>query len=718
MEDQAMLTRDLVLRVSAGPSELDPAWIRVDGKVTTPFLVPRDRNLVRAIIDAGRAMGVDRLLVCRTRPQYSYEPVTQIPLDTDVLIGLVRGWGHEPTDFLVCVEDFSAAVLVTSTELTVAAGPADFVRELVGADIPQARRRFGNRVRAEGGPELQRAAQTYRCLPASAKHARSPRGPGPDLAERLARGVTRVRENAPGTVRAARALRGAWSWLMVAALLAVPWFLPDLGVALPVLLTTYVLLFQLAWISRSRTVSFATLLRFTAVGFVLVWPLALAEGTLTGVLGLDPAGVYAHTYVAVTVEELGKLTPLLLVFVLARRRSRRLAAIDHLLLAATTGAGLQLAERLFVQIPPGAGGPMATGGFLLPGSGLVAGPGEELTVFAGHAVTSGLVGGALGLAIVGGRGWLWALPVLAVAVAHLDHLAFNAQVSGAVLHPATEVVHTLLGGGSLTVAFLVLVLVGAVATDHRLIATAAESIPPLPGQPPMAPIRRWTRGRSVAWRVRVPADIAPTFRRMALWWVELPTVLATTVSMIVHEFTVALIALRRGPAVYCDTLRLLRWRRANAMGEARSRGREWRHYPSEDELTRGARDIARRIGLAATGGITGGVALALVLPLADTPTESGGAYAFSAFTYLQRWWAELGAVDQVWVVIALVAVLSLLTVGNGVPYAHPRAGSFLRTPTANTGAVLGMLAPGQVGYAVPSLLGLVLPRRVDGLLYR
>lgn len=222
----------------------------------------------------------------------------------------------------------------------------------------------------------------------------------------------------------------------------------------------------------------------------------------------------------------------------------------------------------------------------------------------------------------------------------------------------------------------------------------------------------------MAWRVRVPADIAPAFRRMALWWVGLPTVLATTVSMMVHEFTVALIALCRGPAVYCDTLRFLRWRRANAMGEARSRGREWRHYPSEDELARGARDIARRIGLAATGGVTGGAALALVFPFAGTPPGNGGAYALSASTHLQRWLAELSAADQAWVVVALVAVLSLLSVGNGVPHAHPRAGSFLRTPAANTGAVLGMLAPGQVGYAVPSLLGLVLPRRVEGLLRR
>jgi hypothetical protein len=118
MEEQAMLARDLVLRVCAGATELDPQWIRVDGKVTTPFLVPRDRNLVRAVIAAGRSMGVERLLVCRTRPEFSYEPVTEIPLHTDTLIDLVRGWGPDPTDFLVCVEDFSAAVLITADDLT------------------------------------------------------------------------------------------------------------------------------------------------------------------------------------------------------------------------------------------------------------------------------------------------------------------------------------------------------------------------------------------------------------------------------------------------------------------------------------------------------------------------------------------------------------------------------------------------------------------------
>ena len=56
--------------------------------------------------------------------------------------------------------------------------------------------------------------------------------------------------------------------------------------------------------------------------------------------------------------------------------------------------------------------------------------------------------------------------------------------------------------------------------------------------------------------------------------------------------------------------------------------------------------------------------------------------------------------------------------GNAVPRAHPRMRDFLRSPTANTGAVLGMLAPGQIGYALLGLVGLVLPRRVDRMLVR
>lgn len=730
MEEQAMLARDLVLRVCAGATEFDPHWIRIDGKVTTPFLVPRDRNLIRAIVDAGRAMGVDRLLVCRTRAEFSYDPVTEVPLDTDTLIDLIRGWGPTPTDFLVCVEDFSAAVLVTADELTVAAGPADFVRELVGADIPQARAHFGARARAEGGAVLTRAAQLYRCAEPGARHARAPRGPGPDLAERLSRGVDRARERSARTIRFLRALRGAWGWLMVAALLLAPLVVPALGAVPTALVAVFVLLFQLAWPARSRTVSFATLLRVVAVGALLSWPLALVEAAVARLLGIDPYSVLGYTYVAVFVEEPGKLLPLLLLPLVAHRRLRRLTAVDFLLLAAASGAGFQLAERLFTEVSLGAPDLSATTGLFLPGGTTVTDPaGDVLAVFSGHAVTTGLVGAALGLAIVGrhhGR-WLWLLPPSAMTLAVLEHLNLNARLAGAELHPASELVHGLLGGGVLTPWLLLLSLVCAVAMDYRMIATAAESTPPLPGRPPLVRLRRWARGRSVAMRVRVPADIAPLFRRTALSWVDLPVTLATTLSMIVHELAAATIAARRGPGVLCDTWRFLRRRRANAMGEARSAGRPWRHHPSQEELTRQARDLAGRLGLAATGGVTGAMAAmgtmgaAVVLPALPVPatvTTGEPAYAYVALDRIQGWLGGLTFAETLWAAVALTAVFTLSLSGNGVPHAHPRMREFLRAPTANTGAILGMLAPGQVGYAVLGLVGAMLPRRVDRLLTR
>lgn len=727
MEEQAMLARDLVLRVCAGAAEFDPHWIRGDGKVTTPFLVPRDRNLIRAIVAAGRAMGVDRLLVCRTRPEFSYDPVTEVPLDTDTLIDLIRGWGPVPTDFLVCVEDFSAAVLVTADELTIAAGPADFVRELVGADIPQARAHFSARARTEGGPVLTRAAQLYNCAGTGARHAREPRGPGPDPAERLSRHADRARQRSSRVVRSLRALRGAWGWLMVVTLLVAPLAVPGLGAALPALAAAFLLLFQLAWPARSRTVSFATLLRVAALGALLLWPLSLAESALVQLLGADPYGVLGYTYVAVFVEEVGKLTPLLLFALLARRRLRRLAAVDFLLLAAASGAGFQLAERLLTEVSLGAGNLAADGALLLPGGSTVTDPaGTVLAVFSGHAVTTGLVGAAVGLAVVGRRygAWLWLLPPLALTLAALEHLNLNAVLANAALHPASGLLHGLLGGGTLTPWLLVLLLLCAVAMDYRMIGTAAESTPPLPGQPPLARLRRWARGRSVAMRVRVPADIAPLFRRMALSWVDLPVTLATTLSTIVHEAVVAAIAARRGPGVLCDTWRFLRWRRANAMGEARSAGRPWRHYPSQEELTRTARSLAIRVGLAATGGVTGAMAamsgLALAAPVVTAPASVPDvpAYAYLAVDRIRDWVAPLGTADLIWAVLSAVAVLTLLVSGNGVPRAHPRMREFLRAPTANTGVVLGMLAPGQVGYALLGLVGFALPRRVDTLLTR
>ncbi|MEU3017338.1 PrsW family glutamic-type intramembrane protease [Nocardiopsis sp. NPDC007018] len=716
MEEQAMLARDLVLRVCAGPTEFATPWIRARGKVTTPFVVPRDRNLIRGVVEAGRALGVDRLLVCRTRAEYSYDPVTEVPLDTDTLIDLIRGWGPTPTDFLVCVEDFSAAVLVSASELTVASGPVDFVREIVGPDIPGARANFATRAQEGNRPELLRAAQHYDCVAPGARHARAPRGPGPDLAERLARRAERARERRPGVVRFLRGLRGAWGWLVLGVLLLAPLAVPALGAAPPALFLTYLLLFQLALLARSRTVSFATLLRTCALGALTFWPLALLSGAVSEALGWGTDDVLSQTYVAVTVEEAGKLLPLLLLLALARRRARRLSAVDFLLIAAASGAGFQLAERLLVGISA----PLAD-----PVTGLVSGLAPE--PYSGHAVATGLIGATLGLAVVGRRygGWLWLLPLLAAALVFLDHLNVNARAAGARLDTVSTFVHTLFGAGALTPWLLLTALLFAVAMDYRVIATAAETTPALPGRTPFPGLRRWANGRSVALRVRIPADIAPLFRRIALSWVNLPVTLVVTVTTVAHELATATMAAKRGPGALADTWRFLRWRRANAMGEARSRGRDWRRYPSERELDGHARELARRIGLAGTTGIVVSAAALLLLGAGPVPgvvagvtAEGTPGYAVRSLELFLGWLSGADTATLVWTALTGLAVLSLLTMGNAVPHAHPRMGEFLRAPTSNTGAILGMLAPGQVGYAFLGLAGMLLPARVNHLIRR
>ncbi|WP_455569265.1 PrsW family glutamic-type intramembrane protease, partial [Thermobifida halotolerans] len=415
MDQQAMLTRDLVLRICATATEFDRGWIELDRKVVAPFTASRDTSLIERITAAAAAVGVEHLLICRTRSEHAYDPVTQVRAATQSLVGVIRSWGDEPTDFLVCLEDLSAAVLVTADELTVAAGPADYVRALVGADIGRARAEFAETARTTRDPELLDAAVRYGCLEQGGRHARTSR-PRRDPAERLLGWAEAVRERTPRIAALSRALRGVWGWAMTVVLVLALLFVPGTSGVLPATLLTVWLLVQLAWLARSRTLSFAALLRLAVLGALTTWPVLLVEVSVAAAVGLDPADPLAYAYLAVPVEEIAKFTPLLLFWLVARHRLRRFAAVDYLLAAAACGAGFQLAETLartllFGGLPDPL---LPQGGLLTPLPGWVDLPGTGIR-FSGHAVTTGLVGAALGLAVVGrglygARLWLGAPP--------------------------------------------------------------------------------------------------------------------------------------------------------------------------------------------------------------------------------------------------------------------------------------------------------------------
>lgn len=713
-----MLTRDLVLRICATATELDHEWVRLDRKVVAPFTASRDTSLIERTVAAARRMGVEHLLICRTRSEHAYEPVTQVRATTPSLIGVIRGWGDEPTDFLVCLEDFSAAVLVTSGELTVAAGPADYVSALVGSDIGGVRAEFAEEARTRRESDLLRAAHRYGCLEQGGRHARTARGPGPDLAERVMGRVAAVRGSAPATAALLRALRGAWGWAMLLVLATALLFVPGVSGVLPAVLMTVWLLAQLAWLARSRTVDFATLLRLAVLGALMAWPIAFLELSAAAMAGLDPTGQYAYAYVAVPVEEAAKFTPVLLFWLVARRRFKRFAAVDYLLVAAASGAGFHLAETIARTLVAG-GLPdplLPQGGLLTLLPGWVELPGLGIR-FSGHAVTTGLVGAAFGLAAVGRRlhgAWLWLLPPLAFGAAALEHLNYNAALAGLEPTAITSVVFALYGSGAATRWLLLALLLLAVVLDLRLARSAAESTPPLPGATPLRPLAAKAYGHAVWRRSHLAGDIAPAFRRIALAWARAPVTLVETAASILHEYALLAAAASRGPVALCAAWRFLPRRREHAMGAARAAGKPRRRVPAREELAAERDRLAGALGLGAV--FTAAAACLVFPPLGAASPGPAAAYAVMTVHTLEGWFATLSTADSRWALAGAAALLLLLSTGWTVPRDHPSLRHFLRDPRGNVSGFLGALAPGQLPYAAAGLAGMLLPRTLPAKL--
>lgn len=717
MDQQAMLTRDLVLRICATATEFDLDWIEFDRKIVAPFTAARDTSLIERITAAAAAVGVDHVLICRTRSEYAYEPVIQVRAATSSLIGVIRSWGDTPTDFLVCLEDLSAAVLVTADELTVAAGPADYVAAFVGDDIGRARAEFAETAHTRNDPELLQAAVRYGCLDPAGRDKRKPRG---DVGERVSAWGEALRDRSPRSVARARAVRGAWGWIALLLLALAALVVPAIPTALTAVALTVWLLAQLAWLARSRTLSFAALLRLTVLGALALGPIAFLELAVAALLRLDPFDPLASVAVAVPVEEVAKFLPFLVFWLVARRRMRRFAAVDYLLAAAACGAGFQLAETVATVLSADetAFHPLPQGGAFTLFPGWLEIPWADIR-FSGHAVTTGLVGATLGIAVVGRRLYgakLWLLPPLALGAAALEHLTFNALLAGLEPTALTATVFALYGNGAATRWLLLLFLVCGVLLDYRMQRLAAHTTPPLPGKAPLRRLAAQAYGRAVWYRSHLSGDIAPLFRRIALAWARLPVTLVEAAAAILHEYTVQLAAASRGPTALCTAWRVLRRRREHAMGVARAAGQPTR-VPDRDKLAAEADGLLVRLGLATPAALAVCAAAAAVVDSLD-PGVLGGAYALPTLLAVTAWFTALPTADAVWVLVGAGALVSLLASGWSVPRDQPNPRRFLRTPRATIGAVLGAAAPGQLPYAAVGMLGLLLPKSTARLLVR
>jgi len=725
MNTQPMPTRDLVLRLCDEPTELNQAWLASGEKVAVPVAVPSAyvggpprAELARAVVGAARTMGAEELLACRTRAEHMYEPVERVAARMDDLARTVGAWGDQPEETLFALPDQSAAVLVTTGGIMLVAGPVPFVQAMVGPDITAAKESFGEyALRRRDDAGLRQLAEQYGCLEPpgnGARHARDAGVPRADTAERLSRTADRLRENSPGLVSTFRLLRTLTAWAAIALLIVVTASVDGTARVVPVVLGLGWLIVQLCVLGRSRTVTLAVCLRVLVLGAVVCLPTVLVERVAVTAMGATASDPIAAVQVGAPLEEIAKLVPVVCVWWFARRRFKRLAAVDYLLLAAASGAGFQLVENAILMLVSGPSQHLLgypTFGFfrLLPG--WTDGVGIR---FAGHAVLTGLVGACAGLAAVGSRRFgrkLWLLPALALGLVIFDHLAFDALLGGLNLVSGTNIAYALLGHGYLLRPLFLLALIACVLLDHRAFRAVDDVVPPLPGRPRWTGLERFARGIGIRIRARVPHEAAPVFHRLAGALAGLVVTFAEATVRIWHEWAVLLVALARGGTALPSALRFIRDRRELAMGAYRAAGRPRRDMPPRADVRRMAEAVTGTLGLAA------GVAGAVVVTGAATAPAHGAAFLARYVEPLIDWMGRHTPAEQVLTQVGGVALLVLLLCGWTLIHVRaPGRDAFLRDPRGSATAVFRDLTPGRVPYLLLWLVGLAVPGKVDVLL--
>lgn len=266
--------------------------------------------------------------------------------------------------------------------------------------------------------------------------------PGEPAADRWAVLGARVRRGLarrPGLVRALRV--GSIGWLGVSAVgLVVAWVRVDgWGDAIRPWFWGYLGLALLFVAARTKTVSWRFVAAVFGTGCVLALPIGWAEFRLADLLGLEVEFADGAVLLAGPVEETLKLIPLAAVLLFARRRVRGFAVVDFLLLGYAAGLGFQVVEDgmrplvasqrtgvSLAELIPGWVPTASYGLSWLPGAWQLRL--DDHAYFAGHAVLSGLVAVAIGLAYRLRRRFgplVLLIPIAMLAMVVVDHAMMN-----------------------------------------------------------------------------------------------------------------------------------------------------------------------------------------------------------------------------------------------------------------------------------------------------
>ena len=302
---------------------------------------------------------------------------------------------------------------------------------------------------------------------------------------------------------ALRRVRAVASWFALLVVLVAVVVSPTVRTALGAWIGCMWLVVCWFTLARAKTVSWALTSGVFATGMPLALLIAMASLWVCSAAGVSPSSTAASIVVASLVEEVLKLTPLAVLTLVAPGRVRRFLVSDWIVLGVATGAAFEVVEEVTRRITLLNGGGSLLDSLLCPKGGVrqvecsgattyslspFSGVAGNIFPYAGHAIITGLVTGAIGLGIALWRrarvhrgGYRAALQILSPVVplwtwwvAVVDHMGRNAsdyvmwlQTGGEAPSWPIEVTASLTGYGQGRGVILLLMLALAWVIDSR-----------------------------------------------------------------------------------------------------------------------------------------------------------------------------------------------------------------------------------------------------------
>ena len=302
---------------------------------------------------------------------------------------------------------------------------------------------------------------------------------------------------------ALRRVRAVASWFALLVVLVAVAVSPTVRTALGAWIGCLWLVVCWFTLARAKTVSWALTSGVFATGMPLALLIATASLWVCSAAGVSPSSTAASIVVASLVEEVLKLTPLAVLALVAPGRVRRFLVSDWIVLGVATGAAFEVVEEVTRRITLLNGGGSLLDSLLCPKGGVrqvecsgattyslspFSGVAGNIFPYAGHAIITGLVTGAIGLGIALWRrarvhrgGYRAALQILSPVVplwtwwvAVVDHMGRNAsdyvmwlQTGGEAPSWPIEVTASLTGYGQGRGVILLLMLALAWVIDSR-----------------------------------------------------------------------------------------------------------------------------------------------------------------------------------------------------------------------------------------------------------